>query len=150
VLAGAGYSITEAPVAGWGQTSATCDDGSPLADVDVAAGETVTCTFVNTKQPPTAARVGAFRAWVVPRGVRIGWRSRTEVGLLGYNLWSGAGEARRRLNPRLIPARASGSPAGATYFFLDRRPPARGRTYRLELVDLAGKSQWAAAAVTLP
>ena len=29
---------------------ATCDDGSPLSNIDVAAGETVTCTFTNRKR----------------------------------------------------------------------------------------------------
>ena len=27
-----------------------CDDGSPVSDIDVSAGETVTCTFLNTKR----------------------------------------------------------------------------------------------------
>ena len=36
--------------AGWDQTSATCDDGSPVSNIDVAAGENVTCTFTNRKR----------------------------------------------------------------------------------------------------
>ena len=36
--------------AGWDQTAATCDDGSPVSNVAVAAGETVTCTFQNSKR----------------------------------------------------------------------------------------------------
>ena len=35
---------------GWDQTAATCDDGSPVSNIDVAAGETVTCTFANRKR----------------------------------------------------------------------------------------------------
>jgi hypothetical protein len=46
---GSGYSITEATTTGWDQQSATCDDGSPPSAIDVSAGETVTCTFTNTK-----------------------------------------------------------------------------------------------------
>ena len=34
---------------GWEQTGATCDDGSSPSSIDVAAGETVTCTFSNRK-----------------------------------------------------------------------------------------------------
>jgi hypothetical protein len=45
-----GYSIAETPVAGWEQTSATCDDGSSPSNIAVSPGETVTCTFTNTKQ----------------------------------------------------------------------------------------------------
>ena len=35
---------------GWDQTSATCDDGSPPSNIDLAPGETVTCTFTNRKR----------------------------------------------------------------------------------------------------
>ncbi|MDH3784840.1 MAG: hypothetical protein OEV00_05865, partial [Acidobacteriota bacterium] len=38
------------PGAEWDLTSASCDDGSAVDDVNVAPGETVTCTFVNTKR----------------------------------------------------------------------------------------------------
>lgn len=43
------YSVSEGAVAGWSQTSATCSDGSPVNAIVVSPGETVTCTFVNTK-----------------------------------------------------------------------------------------------------
>ena len=48
VASGSGYSLAEAPQAGWGR-SMTCDDGSPVSNITLSAGETVTCTFVNTK-----------------------------------------------------------------------------------------------------
>lgn len=48
VKQGSGYVATETVPAGWTLTSATCDDGSPVTNIDVAAGETVTCTFTNT------------------------------------------------------------------------------------------------------
>ena len=44
------YSVSEAVPAGWDQTSATCDDGSSPSSIGLQAGETVTCTFVNTKR----------------------------------------------------------------------------------------------------
>jgi hypothetical protein len=46
---GSGYSLSESLPGGWQQTSAACDDGSPVSNVNVAAGETVTCTFANRK-----------------------------------------------------------------------------------------------------
>ena len=49
VPAGSGYSVVEQPVSGWSLTSASCSDGSPLSNIAVSAGETVTCTFVNTE-----------------------------------------------------------------------------------------------------
>jgi LPXTG-motif cell wall-anchored protein len=44
------YTVAEIPVAGWDLTSATCSDGSDPGSIDLAAGETVTCTFTNTKR----------------------------------------------------------------------------------------------------
>ena len=45
VAVGAGYSLTPGALpAGWSQVSATCSDGSPLSNISVSAGETVTCT----------------------------------------------------------------------------------------------------------
>ena len=44
------YSVSEAAQAGWDQTSAVCDDGSPVSAISLQAGETVTCTFTNTKR----------------------------------------------------------------------------------------------------
>src|SRR6185503_19421470 len=44
---GPGYSVAETAQAGWRFESATCSDGSPVSNVSVGAGETVTCTFVN-------------------------------------------------------------------------------------------------------
>jgi hypothetical protein len=44
------YSVAETPVTGWDLTSATCDQGETVADIDVGAGETVTCTFNNRQR----------------------------------------------------------------------------------------------------
>ena len=49
LLAAGSYSVTEAAVSGW-DSSASCDDGSAVSAIDVRAGETVTCTFVNTQR----------------------------------------------------------------------------------------------------
>jgi len=48
VTPGNGYSAAETVPAGWDLTSKTCDDGSPVTNIDVGPGETVTCTFTNT------------------------------------------------------------------------------------------------------
>ncbi len=45
------YAVAQAPAgASWDLTSAACSDGSPVGSVALAAGETVTCTFTNTKR----------------------------------------------------------------------------------------------------
>ena len=46
----AGYSLAESTLAGWDLTSASCSDGSPISNIDLGPGETVTCTFTNTKR----------------------------------------------------------------------------------------------------
>jgi Prealbumin-like fold domain len=48
-LAAGNYSVAETVPTGWTQTSATCSDGSPINAVNLSVGETVTCTFANTK-----------------------------------------------------------------------------------------------------
>jgi len=56
-LAPGTYSVAETVPLGWALTSATCDDGSPVNNIDVAPGETVTCTFVDSKVPPGKATI---------------------------------------------------------------------------------------------
>ena len=49
-MPGSGFSLSETVPSGWDQTSATCDDGSPTSNINLAAGEVVTCTFSNRKR----------------------------------------------------------------------------------------------------
>ena len=42
------YSVAETVPLGWALTSATCDDGSPVNNIVLSAGETVTCTVSYT------------------------------------------------------------------------------------------------------
>ncbi|NTU82844.1 MAG: hypothetical protein HGA45_26340 [Chloroflexales bacterium] len=44
------FDVAETEQEGWDLTSATCDDNSPIDNINVAPGETVTCTFTNTKR----------------------------------------------------------------------------------------------------
>jgi hypothetical protein len=69
VAVGSGYSIAESALpAGWEQTGASCDDGSSPSNITVSAGETVTCTFTNSKASGYPRPKGAtpFRASLVP------------------------------------------------------------------------------------
>ena len=50
LLPGSGYSVTENVGKTWQLTSASCDSGSPSV-ITLAAGQTVTCIFTNTKYP---------------------------------------------------------------------------------------------------
>lgn len=49
-LAAGTYSVSETVPTGWDLTSATCDDGSNPSAIGLDPGETVTCTFTNTKR----------------------------------------------------------------------------------------------------
>ena len=44
------YDVSESVPAGWTLISATCSDGSNPASIDLSAGETVLCVFINLKQ----------------------------------------------------------------------------------------------------
>ena len=55
----AGYSVAEDPLAGWLPPTASCSDGSPVTNIDLAAGEAVTCTFVNRPKPPAGTIIVA-------------------------------------------------------------------------------------------
>ena len=44
------YAASETALTGWDLTSATCSDGSPPSSIILDPGETVTCTFTNTKR----------------------------------------------------------------------------------------------------
>ena len=46
------YAVSETVPVGWDLTAASCDDGSPLGAIDLAPGETVTCTFTNSLLNP--------------------------------------------------------------------------------------------------
>ncbi len=51
ILPGNGYVAAQTFVPdGWDATPPTCDDGSPVDNVEVSPGETVTCTFNNIKR----------------------------------------------------------------------------------------------------
>ncbi len=45
LVPGSGYNVAETVPAGWDLTSATCDNLSPVTNISVAAGQTVSCTF---------------------------------------------------------------------------------------------------------
>ena len=98
------YSVSEGAVAGWTQTSATCSDGSPISAVVVSPGETVTCTFTNTKDATLTlvktvtndnggnATAANFQAkidgnnvpWGVAQVVSAASHTASEVTLAGY------------------------------------------------------------------
>jgi hypothetical protein len=80
VTPGSGYSVAETVPSGWDLTSAICDDGSPVSNVDVGASETVTCTFTNTEnQAPTDIQLSnSSIAENQPSGAEVGTLTTTD------------------------------------------------------------------------
>ena len=76
LLVGSNYNISETTQDGWTQTSAACDNGTPDA-ITVLAGQTTTCTFVNTQlgslmvTKNTIGGDGTFNFTGVPNGFSI-------------------------------------------------------------------------------
>jgi hypothetical protein len=44
------YDVSETVPTGWNQVSASCDDGSAVSSIGLSGGETVTCTFHDTRE----------------------------------------------------------------------------------------------------
>lgn len=140
------FTFTEAVTSGWtlgsiGCATVTAGGGTVGAQtIDVAnrkvsvpldEGEEITCTFQNAANT-TGTLLERFTATRRGTAVLLRWRTGTETGLLGFNLYRG----RRRLNSGLIPAHASGRAMGSRYLFQARA--GGGDVYRLELVKLDG------------
>ena len=87
VLAGSGYSAAETVPAGWDRTSATCDDGSPVTNIAVSPGETVTCTFNNAKKTTAISTSQSF----IPQDTATigGSGSGTFNGQVDFELYKG-------------------------------------------------------------
>lgn len=90
-------------------------------------------------QTPTAATLLSFAASTAKRGVLLRWRTASEQGTLGYNVFRQERGQRVRTNARLLPV--EGTPGTHSYAWLDR---AGGRTsrYWLQEVRLDGSHTW--------
>ena len=69
---------------GWSQVSAICSDGSPTSNIDVSAGETVTCTFVNNRGYPRPKGATPVRASMVIANASCASPNRTHGPPLVY------------------------------------------------------------------
>jgi hypothetical protein len=103
-------------------------DGSPSPEEADALQAPIICPG------PTAIAVRSFTASRPGPNVVLRWRTGSEVGLAGFNLYRERGSARTRLNRSLIPA--SGEARGHRYVWRGRAAgPAR---FWLELVRADG------------
>jgi hypothetical protein len=88
---------------------------------------------------PSAVQLMRFTASKAGKDVRLRWRTASEAGTIGFNVFRGRAGARIRVSHRLIPARSSVS--GGSYSWLDRRPGSSSR-YWLQIVDADGSTSW--------
>ena len=89
--------------------------------------------------PPTSVSLSTFNAIPGNGGVLLKWKTESEINNSGFNVWRAEFE---KINPSLIPAK--GSPTeGATYEFIDKVVKNRQMyLYKLEDIDLSGKSMF--------
>jgi len=80
------YSVSEGPETGWDLTSATCDDNSPVTAIDLAPGETVTCTFYNKAR-------ASIRVQKKTQGGYDGKFDFTSASLSNFNLTTSSGSS---------------------------------------------------------
>lgn len=121
---GGGGSAFALPTA----TGVTFASGVQFGDGSV----TITYTVV------TAVTLRSFVATRVAQGVRLAWRTASEVDTLGFNVYRQVNSRRVRVNARLIVAKGRGS-----YSLLDRRTQSAKKVrYWLQAVDLDGSQRW--------
>jgi hypothetical protein len=99
-------------------------------------GQSATGNGLITVTGATAVRSTSVLATRTKAGVLVRWRTGTEAGVAGFNVYRG----NVRLNGRLIAA--AGSVSGHSYSWLDRRPAAKARLYRIQAVRTDGKHVW--------
>jgi len=108
------------------------DPDRPIADVPIS-GEGIT---------PTVIELTSFTATVSDRAVILKWTTASEINNAGFNLYraESADGNYAKINPSLIPAKGSPT-SGATYQFIDDEVKNRKTYYyKLEDIDLNGKS----------
>jgi len=104
-----------------------------------------------TTEPPNAIELISFTAEPGPGGVVLAWQTASEIDNEGFNIWRSEtpNGAYLKLTNQLIPAQGNAD-TGASYVYVDQTVVA-GRTYyyRLEDVDLNGKSTFHNQMVTV-
>ena len=100
---GGGYSLgADRPAGRPGRSaSATCSDGSPVSNINVAAGEIVTCTFTNQKRGEIVDREGRHSGRSA--GLLVHDRRRARAGELPARRRLPTGRCRTRARSRAWP-----------------------------------------------
>ncbi|MBA2356796.1 MAG: fibronectin type III domain-containing protein [Actinobacteria bacterium] len=95
---------------------------------------------------PTAVTLTSFAASARQKSVHLSWRTASELGVLGFDVWRSTGAKAVKVNRALVPAKAAGRAGGAAYRLVDRNlRPGTAYTYRLQVVSRDGSRAWRAA-----
>jgi hypothetical protein len=98
---------------------------------------------------PTGVGVAGASATRTARGVAVTWRTESEVGIAGFDVYRAVAGRAVKVNAALVPAKHAGRPMGARYRVVD--PAARAGlryTYRVQVVLMDGRTEAGASAGT--
>ena len=102
-------------------------------------------TYKLSSCAPTVVAVRTFSAARGDGSVVLRWRTASENGLIGFNVWRRGSGRETKVNRALIVA--TGGSRGASYTLVDRSArAATAYTYRLQVVNLDGSRSWHASA----
>lgn len=100
------------------------------------------CVLQSTN--PGAVTLQSFTATGTSAGVVLRWRTGSEVGTLGFNVYRVKAGKLVKLNRAVIASKAK--TLGGSYRFVDRTAARPGTRYRLQEVTLRGTRSWIATA----
>ena len=96
---------------------------------------------------PTAVTVLSFAARRQGGGVELNWRTASEAGLLGFEVWRSSRKGAVKVKTVLVSFHRPSGVRGAGYRVVDRnaRPGVR-YTYRLRVIERNSSRRWAGIA----
>lgn len=121
----------------------------PIPDDYVLASSSI---FIFDKPTTTAIELASFTASPAFRKVTVQWSTATEINNAGFNLYRAESENGEyvKINSELISAQGT-STQGTTYTYIDRGlKNGEAVFYKLEDIDLSGKSTFHGPASTTP
>ena len=144
-----------APAGAYGSTLASLDGISAngawsLYVVDDCAGDgglVAQGWSLTLDSAPTAVSVLSFAGRRHAGGVELNWRTASEAGALGFEVWRSSGNSAVKIRTVLVSSHHPSGLRGSSYRVLDRntRPGAR-YTYRLRVIERNGARRWASIA----
>lgn len=107
------------------------------ANIALASGETVVCTFYN-EQGTLAVELESLSATAEGANATVAWQTVSERDVKGFNVYRAAspGGAWTKLNANMIPAKAPGSLGAGSYAWADAGLSA-GATYFYQLESIS-------------